>query len=162
MPPVSRATTLSIPNGYLTVYVTTSAPSFVSLDMGGPPVGVRSGKYKSSLCTLLKKLAEGSAGLTSPVTVGVPVAPVRMHDVLKRVICRRALTAVGTSTGVAGMPGDPRVLTSKCDTGTKDTGYSSKGYGGATDCADLTPTSVLPIRVPSRTIGSRPVRSAYE
>lgn len=152
---VSRTASLSAPNGYLAVYVTMSAPSLVSSDIGGSPPGVRPGKYKSLLCTLFKKLAEGSPGLTSPVTTGVPVAPPRMHDGVARVLCRRALTATGASIGAVGMPGDSRVLTSKCDTGTKDTGYSSKGYGGATDCADLTSTRVLPSVGSSRTAGTR-------
>lgn len=110
---VLRSTTLPIPNDYFAVYVTTTAPTFVPSDIGGPPVGVRSGKYKSSFCTLLKKLREGSVGLTSPLTTGLPVATPRMHGLDARTLCRRAFAAVGPTTGTVGMPGDPRVLTPK-------------------------------------------------
>lgn len=104
-----------------------------ALDLPVHTAGSCTGKYKTAFKTLFKKSREGPAGGTSGL------APTRSTS---RVMYPHKsssfhVSSRGAAALASGATGDSTELCTKCGAGAKDLGNSTLGYGGTSDCSDL-------------------------
>lgn len=111
--------------------------------MGVHRSGLSPGKYKSPFCTSLVKSREGSTGGGTPATTVVTTTGHTVND--GEVYCSSTSGRAGPGAAAVapGIRGDPAESSPKCISGAKDSGNTSLGYGGTSDCPDLLSTVTL-------------------